>query len=132
MSRVIKTHSAAGYDEYCVRKTGEVFRQNRFQWPAEAAPAQNGAKRLTAGDPELDRKIAATPDGMAFWSGTGPDGALCEECASFSTTGVLLGFCTQNTAQRKSQGEKSASGKNAPKPIPFYALTRSCKYFRAK
>lgn len=38
---------------------------------------------LTVVNAELERAECQTPPGMAFWSGTGPEGAKCGKCAHF-------------------------------------------------
>lgn len=84
---------------------------------------------LTQPNIELGRRIAATPDGMAFWSGTGPSNKTCRECAFFD--------------HQKSYYAKRGIGGGALKPAKcrkYAALacqnggdipheTRSCKYF---
>jgi hypothetical protein len=36
---------------------------------------------LTSTNPELEQQARCTPAGMAHWSGTGPAGATCKQCA---------------------------------------------------
>ena len=131
MFRRTTFNAVTGCDEYRSRKTGKVFAQYRL-WP-DARPCADGMKHLTAvGNPELARKIAATPAGMAFWTGTGPEGATCVQCGFFTSTGYLYGSCEKNAAFRKAQGEQSPPHEKKPKLIPFHAQTAACRYFRAK
>ena len=44
---------------------------------------KNTANLTTGHDPETVRSIALTVDGMAHFSGTGPLGATCGECAFY-------------------------------------------------
>ena len=38
---------------------------------------------LFPADPAFKRLVAATPSGMAHWSGTGPPGTVCEQCSFY-------------------------------------------------
>ena len=38
---------------------------------------------LTPPDPALKRLVESTPSGMAYWSGTGPPGTVCEQCCFY-------------------------------------------------
>ena len=38
---------------------------------------------LTSTNPELEQQVRCTPAGMAHWSGTGPIGATCKQCAHY-------------------------------------------------
>jgi hypothetical protein len=40
-------------------------------------------KHLTEPNPELAKLIAKTPHGMMHWSGTGPAGTTCGQCAHY-------------------------------------------------
>ena len=82
----------------------------------------DGMKHLTtAGDHELARKIAASPAGMAFGAGTGPEGATCEQCRFFASTGHLMGACEKNATFRKAQGDRT---RRNPGRFPFPRVQR--------
>jgi hypothetical protein len=38
---------------------------------------------LTSTNPVLEQQVRCTPAGMAHWSGTGPVGATCKQCAHY-------------------------------------------------
>lgn len=38
---------------------------------------------LTEPNPALAEQVRRTPDGMAHWAGTGPDGATCAKCEHY-------------------------------------------------
>lgn len=73
--------------------------------------------------------IAATPPGMAHWSGTGPKGRSCRECVHFinegyyaasnahSANGLKPGRCRKYTALMGFNGKK------------FQHRTASCSHF---
>lgn len=85
--------------------------------------------------PMLDEKTETgfqkTPDGMAYWAGTGPAGRRCLHCKHFANEGVYAGGkrvggqkpgrCRQYSAMM--QGKKGAK---------FPASTPSCRYFGEK
>ncbi len=132
MPRRTKFNTITGCDEYRVAKTGEVFAQHRL-FLDDARHCADGVKHLTtAGDPELARKIAATPPGMAYWTATGPEGATCAQCAFFTAGGRLVGSCEKNEAFRKTQGERPLPHQSRLAPIHFRAATAACRHFRAK
>ena len=91
-----------------------MFAQHRL-FLDDARHCADGVKHLTtAGDPELARKIAATPPGMAYWTATGPEGNL-RTVRVLHGRGRLVGSCEKNEAFRKTQGER---------PLPHQAGLR--------
>ena len=84
---------------------------------------------LTQPNIDLGRKIAMTPNGMAFWADTGPGNTTCRECIFFDHQNSYyakkgLGGGTLKPAKcKKYQHLAQKSGGNVPHE------TRSCKYF---
>jgi hypothetical protein len=71
-------------------------------------------------DPALKRLIEATPSGMAYWSGTGPPGTVCEQCSFY-------GYGTQhrNSCYRYYEAKMEHGA-------AFPAETPSCKHFQPR
>lgn len=84
---------------------------------------------FTQPDADLGAKIKATPSGMAFWAGTGPDLMTCRQCRFFdhqnsyyAKSGMRGGIlkparCKKFSLLAQRNGDK----------IPHD--TRACKYF---
>lgn len=86
--------------------------------------------KLTVLDPELESKVARTPRGMAFWSGTGPVHTTCRECVSFTFEGYKSnrgnkGGMLKNGRCRKYESLMQAEGPTFPFDIG------SCKHFES-
>lgn len=80
---------------------------------------------LTEPNPDLAALVRSTPHGCAFWSGTGPAGKTCGQCAHHQhvTWGTGTTFrCGKYTAMM--------GGWQGSKRIP--PDLRSCKYFEPK
>lgn len=81
---------------------------------------------LTEPNPELAKLIRQTPDGMAHWSGTGPDGTTCGTCKHHATIyprGGKTAYAKRcKLYQDRSNGWVGGKIENS---------TASCKYFEA-
>lgn len=84
---------------------------------------------LTQPNPDLGKLIAATPSGMAFWSGTGPAGTTCRECIffdhqkSYYAKKGINGGGLKPARCKKYKMLSQTNGGNVPHE------TRACKYF---
>lgn len=84
---------------------------------------------LTQPNPDLEKLIAATPAGMAFWSGTGPGNTTCRECIFFDHQNSyyakkgINGGALKPARCKKFKALAQADGGSVPHG------TRSCKYF---
>jgi hypothetical protein len=88
---------------------------------------------LTSIDPELDKRVKATPPGMAHWAGTGPDGATCGQCRHYGYDTPLrnahdnvIGTVEKLNSCRRFFELMRRHGK----PLP--PLTPSCRHFRPR
>jgi hypothetical protein len=77
--------------------------------------------KLTELNPDFERLVRQTPEGMAFWAGTGPAGKTCGACMHY---GYLddLGHHTNGCAIYYQQMHRHAA-RMLPKQ------TSACKYF---
>jgi hypothetical protein len=66
------------------------------------------------------RLVEATPSGMAYWSGTGPVGTVCEQCSFYGYDIQYPNSCHRYFLLTTQHG--------APLPIP----TPSCSFFKAR
>ena len=70
--------------------------------------------------PELKRLVEATPSGMPHWSGTGPPGAVCEQCGFYGYGMQHPNSCYRYFLMARQHG--------APLPIS----TPSCLHFQPR
>ena len=79
-------------------------------------------------DEKTEKGFLKTPDGMAYWSGTGPKGRQCRECRHYTDEGTYTSG--KNLGGRKPgrclQFSMMMSGKKGSK---FPAHTSACRYF---
>lgn len=94
---------------------------------------QNEIQRhLTSLNPEVDPAQRNTFPGQAHFGSTGPDGAICRECISWTGCGKESGYYAKKGMSggglkpRSCQKFKSLTQGIGP-PIPFDAP--ACKYF---
>ncbi len=66
-------------------------------------------------DAASERGFAKTPAGMAFWTGTGPEGKTCGDCGYFH--GTSKGRCRKY---------RELAGRNG---LRFRRSSAACKYF---
>lgn len=84
---------------------------------------------LTQPNADLGQKIAQTPTGMAFWSGTGPAGSTRRECQffdhqkSYYAKRGMSGGGLKPAQCKKYKAMTQQSGGSIPHE------TRACKYF---
>jgi hypothetical protein len=90
--------------------------------------------RLTSSNPELDRLVRQTPDGMMYWSGTSTvPGATCGRCRHYGYTTVI----------RNDVGNAVKTTKHPASCALFHKYTRqhgktigqctpACKYFEPR
>jgi hypothetical protein len=81
---------------------------------------------------EIERQLAVTYEGMAFFADTGPFGETCGNCSFFGYYKVehnLAGAVVSSVRVRGCAKFKQLTGKNGP-PIPAGAA--ACKYFERK
>lgn len=81
---------------------------------------------LTEPNPDLARMIRNTPDGMAHWAGSGPEGKTCKTCAHYGAVFPREG--TTKYQDRCKLYQQRAGGRVGGK-IP--SATAACKYFSA-
>lgn len=76
----------------------------------------------TTPDGHLVKEAAATPRGMAHFTGTGPDGTYCVGCTFFNVKQKMLytGTCKKYVALSRGKG------------IEFSGRTLSCRYYEEK
>lgn len=74
---------------------------------------------LTSLDPDFDRKVRATIEGMAHWAGTGPAGTCCGDCVFLVKRGWLGYGCEK---YMKLTGRTPAT--ELPRQTP------SCRHFQ--
>ncbi len=84
--------------------------------------------KLTVVDPKIDQYMADTPDGMAFWAGTGPVHTTCRECIFFTFNGYKVARGMSGGQLRHGPCKKyiAMTGISTKKLPPE---TKSCKYF---
>ena len=75
---------------------------------------------LFPADPAFKRLVAATPSGMAHWSGTGPPGTVCEQCSFYG-----YGMQHRNSCFRYHE-MRSEHGAALPPETP------SCQHFQPR
>jgi hypothetical protein len=89
---------------------------------------------LTKGYPdELERQIASSVPGMAFFAASGPFGTSCAQCISFGYSRVIrnkAGDAVRTVFQRNRCAKFCELTGLYGGPIP--PETESCKYFEAK
>ena len=89
-------------------------------------------------DDETERGLRITPRGMAHWSGTGPEGKTCRECAHYTNEGrytssnkrhatgqLKPGLCRETMRMQKAQ----EMTKRSTKPPKFPWHMSACKRF---
>lgn len=85
---------------------------------------------LTQPDPELARLERATPNGMAYWAGTGPPDKTCTDCERFMGRfweGELhAGRCSKYIKLMLAGGANKAPDFRIP------PMTAACKYFEQR
>jgi len=89
---------------------------------------------LTSSDPELDRKIRATPAGMMYWAGTCSDPtATCSKCKHFGFS-VVQRNDAGNTISVKEHANRCALVWKYTSKIGavFPGSTPACKYHEAR
>ncbi len=100
---------------------------------AEADASFISQDHLTQPDAELGERIRATPDGMAFWAGSGPAGKTCRECSHWSGGSRSAETGDLNDARCDQYARMTRAAlliENAPRyDIPH--ATAACKYFDA-
>jgi hypothetical protein len=77
---------------------------------------------LTSLDPDFDRKVRNTIEGMAHWAGTGPAGTCCGDCVHLVKRGGLGGYICGEFARIMGYSPLTA--------IP--RQTKSCSHFEAR
>lgn len=81
--------------------------------------------------PEVERGMERTPDGMAYWLGTGPKGKTCRECIFFASDKSYHSQSGKYGGQLKPapcRKYKILALRAGPK---IRATLASCKYFEA-
>lgn len=87
---------------------------------------------LTQPDRELGEKITATPDGMAFWAGSGPAGKTCRQCSHWDGGDRNQDSGELNDA-RCNQYARMMRAALLIENVPHYDIPRqtaACKYFQ--
>lgn len=98
-------------------------------------PLLDGLKKLQSQtqmfDPVSEAGMKTTPPGMAHWSGTGPDGKTCRECAHYTNEGrytaTSKGHATGQLKPGRCLKYQSLTKRKGAK-FPFIKL--ACKHFQ--
>jgi hypothetical protein len=76
---------------------------------------------LTSLDPEFDKRVRATPEGMAHWAGTGPEGTCCGDCVFLVKRG-WLGYGCEKYMRMMGHTPQTALPRQTP----------SCRHFNPR
>ncbi len=76
-------------------------------------------------DEVSERGYRDTPKGMAFWTGTGPVGEKCKDCAHFSGKAGKSGVCAKTVRALVAQKSRAKAQK-------FPGSVAACKYFERR
>jgi hypothetical protein len=85
---------------------------------------------LTKHNSKLDDYVARTPEGMAHWAGSGPDGKTCATCRYFGQVARETATKTIMSKDRCKLYTKMMNGKVGPHPLP--PSTPSCNKYLEK
>jgi hypothetical protein len=119
----------SGLDVRSIRHRGKAVET----WAQHRSILEGGlGDRLTKADPKTEERLARTPHGYAGWTGEGPPGRSCSECAFFLTNSeVQFGRCakliTMTADSRGRRGLIWFTEETAPK---FPASTSACPFFK--
>lgn len=89
---------------------------------------------LTSPNPELDRLVRQTPEGMMFWSGTCSDAsAMCGGCKHYGYEVVVRNDAGNGVGAHKYPSRCALYRKHMRRHgKPLDEKTPACKYFEAK
>jgi hypothetical protein len=86
-------------------------------------------KHLTEPNPDLAEQVKRTPQGMAHWAGSGPEGATCGGCSHY---GYWYTTWTNKKRRKPSGCELYYRRMHTHPDSPLPKATAACKYFEPK
>ncbi len=83
-------------------------------------------------DDVTEKGAVMTPDGMAFWQGTGPSGETCRTCISFEPDGYYSAHSAKRASTLKPGRCRKYKSLAQRQGAPIKASLLACKYWEVR